>query len=365
MKLEEFDYQLPSELIAQRPCEPRDGSRMLVVDRATGVLDDRAFRDLPELLRGDELLVANNTKVIPARLFGKRVGVKAERAGKHGMAAREHLSAMIEVLLVRQVGDATWLALVRPGRKVGVGERIVFGNGELEAEVVRRDARGLREICFQGHKDLMGEFERLGHVPLPPYMKRADEQEDRTSYQTIFARHPGAVAAPTATLHFTPEILAQVKARGAETCEVTLHVGLGTFQPIHSKEIERHQMHAEWYEIPVESADLIRRARRDGRPVLALGTTVVRALEDAAQRCIADGSPDLILAGSAEASLFITPGHDFRVVDQLLTNFHLPRSSLLVLVSAFAGRDLVRRAYEHAVLERYRFYSYGDCMLIR
>ena len=365
MKLEEFDYQLPLALIAQRPCEPRDASRMMVVDRATGVCEDHEFRDLPELLRGDELLVVNNTRVIPARLFGKRAGVKAERAGKHGMAARKHLSAVIEVLLVRQVGEANWLALVRPGRKIGVGERILFGQGELEAEVVRRDARGLREIRFQSDKNLMGELERLGHVPLPPYIKRADEQEDRSAYQTMFARHPGAVAAPTAALHFTPEILARVKARGAETCEVTLHVGLGTFQPIQTEEIERHQMHAEWYEIRVESADLIRRAKRDGRPVLALGTTVVRALEDAAQRCIADGSTDIIRADTADASLFITPGHDFRVVDQLLTNFHLPRSSLLVLVSAFAGRELVRRAYEHAVQSRYRFYSYGDCMLIR
>lgn len=365
MRLEDFDYQLPLERIAQRPCEPRDASRMMVVDRAMGNWDDRMFRDLPDLLRGDELLVVNNTRVIPARLFGKRMGIKAEPAGKQSSAAHGHLSAVIEVLLIRQVGEATWQALVRPGRKVRVGERIAFGHGEMEAEVVSRDERGLRELRFQCKGSLLTELERLGHVPLPPYINRPDEQDDRTDYQTLFARHSGAVAAPTAGLHFTPEIMVRLKGRGVEVCEVTLHVGLGTFQPIQVEEIERHQMHAEAYEIPTQTVEQIRQARLDRRPVLAVGTTVVRALEDAAGRCLTSGSDALIHPGPGEANLFIKPGHVFRVVDQLLTNFHLPRSSLLVMVSAFAERSRILRAYEHAVQSGYRFYSYGDCMLVR
>jgi len=364
MKLSEFDYSLPEELIAQRPLEVRDASRMLVVDGATESWEDRAFREFPELLGGGELVVVNNARVLPARLFGCRKGVRAEPPGKQGRVRREHLSASIEVLLTRRVEVDVWDALVRPGRKMRTGERVVFGEGALEAEVVGRGEYGVRRLRFMG--DLEGALEKLGHMPLPPYIHRADEPADRERYQTIFARKRGAVAAPTAGLHFTPQILARIAERGAEICEITLHVGLGTFQPIHVEEIEAHQMHAEAYEISEAAARQIETARGAGRPILAVGTTVVRALEDAARKAAnSGGDATMVQAGASEAGLFIRPGHRFRVVTQMLTNFHLPKSSLLVMVAAFAGRELILRAYEHAIAQRYRFYSYGDCMLIR
>lgn len=363
MKLAKFDYGLPEELIAQRPLVSRDASRMLVVERFRGDWQDRHFRELPELLRGDELLVVNNARVLPARLFGWRKGVRAEPVGKHSRARREYLKAQIEVLLTRRVEPDVWEALVRPGRKMRAGERVVFGEGELEAEVVGRGEYGLRRLRFSG--EVESALERLGHMPLPPYIHRADEPADRERYQTIFAQRSGAVAAPTAGLHFTPQILAQLKERGIEICEITLHVGLGTFQPIHADEVEAHRMHAEAYEIPEDSATRIEEARRGGRPILAVGTTVVRALEDAAQKAAAGSDSILLGRVAGEAELFIYPGYRFRVVDQMLTNFHLPKSSLLLMVAAFAGRELILRAYEHAVEQRYRFYSYGDCMLLR
>ncbi len=363
MKLADFDYQLPPDRIAQHPAQPRDAARMMLLHLATQRWEDARFCDLPEVLRGDELLVVNNTKVIPARLFGRRAGKKSSPAGKSASAQKEHLSATIEVLLTRQTGDGTWQALVRPGRKVGVGERIVFAAGELEAEVVGRGELGLRELRFEWEGSLPQVISRLGHVPLPPYVERADEPGDRADYQTIFAQRAGAVAAPTAGLHFMPSTLEKLRARGVEVCELTLHVGLGTFQPIHAEDVEKHRMHEEWYEIPETTAEQLSRAKQGGRPVLAVGTTVVRALEDAAQR--GNGGEHLLPRGAGEASLFIRPGHEFRIVDQMLTNFHLPRSTLLVMVSAFAGRDLVLSAYQHALDSGYRFYSYGDCILIR
>jgi S-adenosylmethionine:tRNA ribosyltransferase-isomerase len=248
-----------------------------------------------------------------------------------------------------------------------VGERVFFGEGELECEVIARGELGLRTLRFVSHNERsIGEhFERLGHVPLPPYIDRADEASDRERYQTVFAKRPGAIAAPTAGLHFSAEILEKILARGVEICELTLDVGLGTFQPIHSETLEGHLMHAESYEIPPDTAARIHAARSDGRPILAIGTTVVRALEDAAQRAAEADSATLVLAGRTDARLFIVPGFQFRVVQGLLTNFHLPRSTLLALVAAFAGRDHVLAAYKHAVDAGYRFYSYGDCMLIR
>jgi S-adenosylmethionine:tRNA ribosyltransferase-isomerase len=252
-----------------------------------------------------------------------------------------------------------------------VGERIEVGDGELFAEVTGRGDYGLRRLRLTAKGDVNQVIERLGHVPLPPYISRADEQADRERYQTIFADHPGAVAAPTAGLHFSPAILERLRERGVEIAAITLDVGLGTFQPIHEEEIERHRIHSERYEIPEATAVAICAARRDGRPILAIGTTVVRALEDAAAKAAekyGDGphpTKQLVKAGSSEATIFIKPGHTFRVVDQLLTNFHLPQSSLLILVSAFAGREFILRAYRHAVEAGYRFYSYGDCMWIR
>lgn len=363
MKLSDFDYQLPPERIAQRPVEPRDASRMLVLDRQAGRWEDRWFRELPEVLRGNELLVVNNTRVIPARLFGRRAGVKAAAPGKQSRAKNEHLSARIEMLLTRQLGEDRWQALVRPGRKVPIGERILFGEGELEAEVIGRGELGLREVRLSSPGPVTEAIERLGHVPLPPYIERADEPRDRETYQTLFAQRSGAVAAPTAGLHFTPAVLQGLSDRGIELAEITLHVGLGTFQPIHEEEIEAHRMHGEAYEVSRESAERIRAAKSRGRPVLAVGTTVVRALEDAAARAASDPSGELS-QGTGEATIFIRPGHRFRVADQMLTNFHLPRSSLLVMVSAFAGRELILEAYHHAIRSGYRFYSYGDCMLI-
>jgi S-adenosylmethionine:tRNA ribosyltransferase-isomerase len=366
MKLSDFDYELPPGRIAQHPAEQRDASRMLLLERATGEWQDRRFAELPELLRGDELLVVNNTRVLPARLFGRRRGVQAEPAGRHSAASRQYLTAPIEVLLTRALGGDTWQALVRPGRKIRVGERIVFGKDELEAEVTGRGDYGLRELRFSAAGSVREAIERLGHMPLPPYIDRPDEAGDRERYQTVFARETGAVAAPTAGLHFTPEVLARLRARGAETCEITLHVGLGTFQPIHAENLEEHRMHAEPYEISEPAAAQISAAHAARRPILAVGTTVVRALEAAALRQEQSGSGGgVVAAGAAEADLFLRPGHRFRVVRQMLTNFHLPRSSLLVLVAAFAGREHILRAYAHAVEDGYRFYSYGDCMLIR
>jgi len=365
MRVDELDYELPPALIAQRPLERRDASRLLVLERASGEFQNSAFLQLPQLLRGDELVVFNNARVIPARLFGKRAGVHSQRPARK--TVREHLTGNVEVFLTRKREGNTWEALVRPGRKLQVGERVTFGDGELEAEIVSRGELGIRGVHFASlnHLSVEENLERLGHVPLPPYIDRPDEANDRQRYQTLFARQAGAVAAPTAGLHFSSEILDRLKQRGCEFCEVTLDVGLGTFQPVHTETLEAHKIHAEAYEITEEAAEKIRKAKQESRPILAVGTTVVRTLEDAAQRAVAAGKGNWLLAGRAEAEIFILPGHTFRLVDKLLTNFHLPKSTLLALVSAFAGREHVLAAYQHAVKLRYRFYSYGDCMLIR
>jgi len=373
MLLSDFSYVLPPERIAQQPLDERDSSRMLILNRQTNNWEDSAFRTLPERLRGDELIVVNNARVIPARLFGRRAGVRAVKLGGNSRVAREFLSSEIEVLLTRQVSPEAWEALVRPGRKMQLGERVLFGDGELVAEVIGRGEYGLRCLRLTSRGDVHEAIERLGHMPLPPYIARGDEPADHERYQTIFAERPGAVAAPTAGLHFSPAILDRIKQRGMEIVAITLDVGPGTFQPIHEEEIERHHMHAEQYEISEHAAAAICNARRDSRPILAVGTTVVRALEDAAAKLAArrltnSGSKHAELLpepGRAEAEIFIKPGHHFHVVDQLLTNFHLPESTLLVLVSALAGRELILSSYRHAVEAGYRFYSYGDCMWIR
>jgi S-adenosylmethionine:tRNA ribosyltransferase-isomerase len=365
MRLDELDYHLPREQIAQRPLDRREASRLLLLNRFSGAFEDRQFTEFPKLLRSDELLVCNNARVIPARLFGRRAGVHSQPPSR---ATRpEHLTGKIEIFLTRELDAETWEALVRPGRKMRAGERVLFGEGELEAEVISRGQLGLRTLRFISHdqSSVSQHLERLGHVPLPPYIERPDETSDRERYQTVFAKRPGAIAAPTAGLHFSTETLEKIRERGVEICELTLNVGLGTFQPIHSETLEGHVMHSEGYEIPEGTAERIRAARESGRRILAIGTTVVRALEDSALRAGECGSSNLVLAGKAEASLFIVPGFQFRVVEGLLTNFHLPRSTLLALVCAFAGREHVLAAYEHAVEAGYRFYSYGDCMLIR
>jgi S-adenosylmethionine:tRNA ribosyltransferase-isomerase len=337
MRLEELDYALPAKLIAQRPLPQRDSSRLLTLGRDTGTIGDRAFSSFPDLLRGDELLVLNNARVIPARLFGVRAGVHSQPPSK--ATRREHLTGNVEVLLTKQMQPGIWEALVRPGRKLPVGEQTSESVDEL--------------------------LDRLGHIPLPPYIERGDESSDRERYQTVFAKRRGAIAAPTAGLHFTPEIFERIRNRGVETCELTLDVGIGTFQPIHAEKIEEHAMHAESFEISEETADRIQRARKAKRPIVAIGTTVVRALEAAALQSFESNSHSLVQAGRAEARLFIYPGFPFRVTDALLTNFHLPRSTLLALVCALGGKENVIAAYRHAVDAKYRFYSYGDCMFIR
>ncbi len=363
MKPSELDYDLPPEQIAQRPLPERDASRMLLLSRATGRWEDRQFREFPDLLRGDEVIAVNNVRVIPARLFGRRAGVRAQPIGMHNPARAEYLQTEIEVLLARQLSDDTWEGLVRPGRKVPTGERIVFGDGELEAYVEGRGPYGLRRLRFTSKRGFDDTLRHLGHIPLPPYIKRADEPFDSERYQTVFARQGYAIAAPTAGLHFTPEILKRVRDRGVEVVEITLEIGLGTFEPIRTERIEDHPIHPEAYEIPEATAVALESAKRESRPVLAIGTTVVRALEDAADKSLGKGP--VVASGKAEANILLYPGKRFRVVDQLLTNFHLPRSSLLALVAAFAGRENILCAYKHAVDAGYRFYSYGDSMLIR
>ena len=368
MLVSEFDYHLPDELIAREPLSDRAASRMLHVGRERDDLQDRRFRELPELLRPDDLLVLNNTRVLPARLYGHRSGSRAQAVSAQNPAAAEFLRGKVEVLLTKQLSRSPmeWEALVHPGRKLGVGERVYFGGAaseashELAAEIVERGTFGERCLRFDPVDDFFGVLGRIGHVPLPPYIDRPDRPDDREHYQTVYAKPPGSVAAPTAGLHFTPEILEQIQRRGIEIAEITLHVGLGTFQPVREEVVERHRLHREWFEISAAAAEQIQRARAGGRRVVAVGTTSVRTLEYASRQ-----NPEhRIEAQQGEADLFIYPGFDFHVIGAMLTNFHLPKSTLLMLISAFAGRERVLRAYEYAVRERYRFYSYGDCMFV-
>jgi S-adenosylmethionine:tRNA ribosyltransferase-isomerase len=359
--VKEFDFHLPPELIAQAPLPDRAGARMLHLSRASGTWQDRNFRDLPGLLRPGDLLVLNNTKVLPARLFGSRSGARAHAVSQRNPAAKEFLSGRVEVLLTSQNSNQEWQGLVRPGRKIGVGERLTFGEDELHAEVIARGEFGERTLRFDAPDEnaFFAAVERLGHVPLPPYIEREDAPADRERYQTVYAQERGSAAAPTAGLHFTPEILLAIRERGVEIAEVTLHVGLGTFQPLRHERVEANRLHKERFSIPSETAAAMQRAKADGQRVVAVGTTTVRALEySARQNC------GTVASGSGEAEIFIYPGYRFQVVDALLTNFHLPQSSLLMLVCAFAGKEQVLGAYEHAVNERYRFFSYGDCMFI-
>jgi S-adenosylmethionine:tRNA ribosyltransferase-isomerase len=358
----DFHYDLPEQQIAQEPLVDRSASRMLRLDRNTGELRDSHFRDFPKLLRRDDLLVLNNTRVFPARLYGTRQGSRSQPLSPHNPASRDFLSGRVEVLLTRQVcGDPNeWECLVRPGRKIVVGESLFFGEGELEATVISRGAFGERRIRFAPVENFFQTLEKLGHVPLPPYISRPDRSNDHERYQTVYARERGSVAAPTAGLHFTPEILASLREKEIEIAELTLHVGLGTFQPIRVEKVEDHRLHKESYNISAQAADVINRARDQKRRIVAVGTTTVRTLEYA----IARSRDNRLVAGGGEADLFIYPGYQFRAVGAMLTNFHLPESTLLMLVCAFAGRQPVLNAYRHAVEQGYRFYSYGDCMFL-
>ena len=354
MNLSEFDYHLPEHAIAQEPLLDRAASRMLVLHRESQRWEDRTFHDLPGYLREGDCLVLNDSKVFPSRLFGKRAGTRSLPIGKNNPKRHEHLSGRVEIFLLRPVSEdnKTWKALVRPGRKMRIGERVNISD-DLDAEILARSEFGERTLRFATTGEFFDAVQRAGHVPLPPYIKRADTSLDRERYQTVFARETGSVAAPTAGLHFTSEALEACRAAGADIAYVTLHVGLGTFQPIHTGKIEEHKLHSEHFEITEENAERLRRARRR----IAAGTTSVRTIESAVREGV-------IQAMEGETSIFIYPGIEFRATDAMLTNFHLPQSSLLILVCAFAGKDFALAAYRHAVEAGYRFYSYGDCMLI-
>jgi len=357
----DFNYTLPPELIAQEPLADRASSRMLHLTRQSGEIADCSFRDLPDVLRPNDLVVFNNTRVFPARLYGTRSGARAQPVSENNPAARDFLKGRAEVLLTRQFSEHPndWECLVRPGRKIGIGERLYFGeNGDLKAEVIGRGHFGERRIRFAPVEDFYGIVERIGHVPLPPYISRADSGTDRDRYQTVYARERGSVAAPTAGLHFTSEIMERMEEREIETAEITLHVGLGTFQPIRVQKVEDHRLHRELYEISKQAAEQINRALDSGRRVVAVGTTTVRTLEYSAR------NSGEVEPGRGEADIFIYPPYKFRVTGALLTNFHLPQSSLLMLVCAFGRQETVLKAYQHAVEQKYRFYSYGDCMLV-
>jgi S-adenosylmethionine:tRNA ribosyltransferase-isomerase len=341
--LSAFDYELPPELIAQEPLAARDASRLLTLDRTSGACEHRVFRDLPARLRRGDLLVVNRSRVLPARLIGTRRG-----------------GGTAEVLLLRDRGGDRWEAMLRPGRRLGPGSRVRVDD-TLDVEVADEPpwTDGRRVVRLHVSRGTVADaLARAGHVPLPPYIRRADRDEDRERYQTVFAREPGSVAAPTAGLHFTPELLADLADRGVERAEVVLHVGPGTFRPVQVDDVTTHTVPAEPFVVPEETAQAVARARGRGGRVVAVGTTSTRVLESAAR------GQGTVAPGEGETALAITPGFSFRVVDALITNFHLPRSSLLLLVSAFAGRERVLAAYAEAVRERYRFYSYGDAMLI-
>jgi S-adenosylmethionine:tRNA ribosyltransferase-isomerase len=344
LKVSDFDFDLPAELVAQEPA-PRGASRLLVVDRASGARTHAAIGDLPGWLRAGDVLAVNDTRVFPARLLGRRVPS----------------GGAVECLLVGPLADDRWDALVHPGQKLREGSRVTFGDPprQLHAEVLQRRFHGRRTIRLWTDDGVTidDRVDELGHVPLPPYIKRADRPEDRERYQTVYARARGSVAAPTAGLHFTPDLLDRVAARGVERVAVTLHVGYGTFKPIRTENVEAHHVDPEAFEISALAAATMNRALEERRRVVAVGTTTTRALESA-------GSGGRVEPGSGKTTLFIRPGHAFRIVDALLTNFHLPRSSLLMLVSAFAGRELMLETYRDAIERRYRFYSYGDAMLI-
>ena len=343
----DFDYALPPERIAQDPLPDRAASRLLVLERASGAIRHTHFPSIVDLIAPQDVLVVNESRVIPARLRGTREGGRG--AGASGRLA--------EFLLVRELPDGTWLAMGRPGGKLKAGRRVIVGE-DCTIEIVAVTDRGLRQLRFVGPLDARASIARYGEVPLPPYIRRPPRPDDRERYQTVYAQHDGSVAAPTAGLHFTPELLARVKARGTAVASLDLHVGPGTFKPVDGEDLNLHPMHAEQYALSAAAAEIINARRRAGGCVWAVGTTVVRTLETVAH---ADGE---VRPGNGETALFLHPPYVFRAVDRLLTNFHLPRSTLLMLVCAFGGYDRVMQAYREAVKEGYRFYSYGDAMVI-
>lgn len=342
MQITDFDYELPDELIAQEPLKNREDSRMLVINRRKNSWSDESFSAFPQFLSETDVLALNNTKVFPARLLGK-----------------SETGARIELFLVKEIEDRIWETLARPARRLKTGKKVLFGN-ELTAEVLEKTDEGRVFVRFQTAGEFNEIIDRIGQTPLPPYIKR-DEQaadKDRERYQTVFAKNRGAIAAPTAGLHFTPEIIEKIKHLGVRIVEITLHVGYGTFEPVRVSDLSEHSVMPEQCEISEETAQILNEAKSNKQRIIAVGTTTTRALESS----ITENSK--IIAGKRPANLTITPGYKFRAIDGLLTNFHLPQSSLLVLVSTFAGHQLIMNSYQHAVASRYRFYSYGDCSFI-
>lgn len=340
MKLEDFDFELPEELIAQHPVEPRDSSRLMVVDRKTGQIGHHVFRELPNLLKPGDVLVVNNTRVLPARLIGEKEGTQAR----------------IECLLLKRLERDSWEVLIKPGKRLKIGQSVVFGQGLLRGQLMEilPDGNRIMQFFYQGVFEAV--LDELGNMPLPPYITAQLENKER--YQTVYAKESGSAAAPTAGLHFTPELLDRLKQGGIEIVEILLHVGLGTFRPVKVENIEEHMMHSEYYRVSKEAAEQINRAKREGRRVIAVGTTASRTLESVGT---AEG---MIQEGEGWTDIFIYPGYQFNVVDAMITNFHFPKSTLVMLVSALAGRELILNAYHCAIHERYRFYSFGDSMLI-
>lgn len=341
MDVKDFYYELPQELIAQDPLLDRSGSRLMVLDRRDGGISHRVFRDIVQYLNPGDCLVINNTKVIPARLYGVKEGTQAK----------------IEILLLKRRENDVWETLVRPGKKCRIGTRILFGGGILSGEVIGIEEEGNRLIQFTYDGIFEEILDRLGQMPLPPYITH--QLKDKERYQTVYAKYDGSAAAPTAGLHFTPQLLAQIQRMGVAIAEVTLHVGLGTFRPVKEQDVLKHHMHSEFYSIDQSAADLINRTKERGGRVIAVGTTSTRTLESASDD---DGK---LSAQNGWTDIFIYPGYQFKVIDALITNFHLPESTLIMLVSALAGRETVLHAYETAVQEKYRFFSFGDAMLIQ
>jgi S-adenosylmethionine:tRNA ribosyltransferase-isomerase len=342
MVITDFDFHLPEQLIAQEPLPQRENSRMLALDRSTASFQDKHFYDFPKFLKKGDTLILNNTKVFPARLFGI-----------------SETGAKVELFLIREIENRTWETLARPAKRLKTGKKIIFSEN-LSAEVLKKSDEGVVLVRFEFSGDFDEILEKIGKTPLPPYIKRKKENSDRDRerYQTVYAQKRGAIAAPTAGLHFTPEILNEIKNAGVTIAEITLHVGYGTFEPVRVHDLSQHKVLPENYEISAETAEILNRAKAEKRRIIAVGTTTTRTLETVLNR------KEKFVAEKSLADLTITPGYKFKAIDGLLTNFHLPQSSLLVLVSTFGGYDFIMKAYQHAVAEKYRFYSYGDCMFI-
>ena len=347
VKLEEFNYELPKELIAQHPIEKRDESRLMVLDRTTQSIEHRTFKDIIEYLNPGDCLVINDTKVIPARIYGVK---------KYNEVNLE--PCQVEILLLKNLGEDKWESLVKPGRRLPVGAKMSFGEGILEGEILEVLPDGNRIVKFY-YKGIFNEIlDKIGVMPLPPYIKERLSEKDR--YQTVYAKYEGSSAAPTAGLHFTEEILNKIREKGIKIAKVTLHVGIGTFRPVKVENIEEHQMHTEHYILTKENADIINNAKKEGKKIIAVGTTSSRVLES-----VADIETGLVKEGEGDTSIFIYPGYKFKIVDNLITNFHLPESSLIMLVSALAGKEFIMKAYNEAIKEKYRFFSFGDAMFIK